>query len=234
MPTRIASLPAVAGLERVASEEPAFLGTFGDIVQNLGWDQARADALASLISHESGFKPDALNAFTKNHVGLIQFGPEIRSEWKISKEAMLDMSATEQLEYVEKFFRRAAQIGKTPVETLPARDLAVAGFMPALLGKDDSYVAASADGSQGFYKDSYKNRKVYEQNPMDTNEDGLLTLGEIRAHVNGMLEGAEGKTRVPVPASSGLPAGGKTSEKSGWVLGAAAIAGLALLFGRRR
>src|SRR5690606_2557809 len=204
---RIASLPLVAGLERVANVEPGFLATFADVVERLGWSQDHADMLASLISHESGFRPDALDPMTKKHVGLMQFGPEFRSKLGLSVQDVLGMSATDQLELVEAYFQ--------PIRHIAARDIAMAGLGWGI-GKPDDVIVWSEDGTSGVRDEVQP--KGYEQNPgLDVNKDGLITLGEIRDDVARPLRKAQG--RIPIVGGSTPSTSQKSSSEGLMLLG---------------
>lgn len=214
---RIGSLPLVAGLERVVRAEPGFLSAYADVVERLGWSQDHADMLASLISHESGFRPDALNPLTKKHVGLIQFGPEFRSKRGLSVEDVLAMSATDQLELVEAYFK--------PIKGIAARDIAMAGLGWGI-GKPDDVIVWSADGTMG-QRDEVQ-PKGYEQNPgLDVNKDGLITLGEIRDDVARPLRKSSGRVVIGTGPL-------ETSQKSSSPVLLLALAGLALFAVARR
>lgn len=215
---RIASLPLVAGLSRVAGEEPGFLVAFADAVERLGWSQDHADMLASLIAHESGFKASALNP--QRHAGLIQFSPGTLSKWGLTPEGVVLMSATDQLELVERYFR--------PIKGIAARDIAMAGLGWGI-GKPDDVIVWSKDGSQGE-RDGVQ-PKGYAQNPgLDVDKDGLITLGEIRDDVARPLRQAKG--RIPITGGPSPTTSQKSSSGGLMLLGL----GAALLFvlGRKK
>lgn len=116
----------------------------------------------AVMKNESGMSPSAVNR-TSNATGLIQFMPDTARGLGTSVEALKNMSATEQLKYVEKYFKPYA--GK--IKSGP--DMYMATFWPAGLGKPDSYNIGGAT--------------VARQNPIfDLNRNGQITAGEFREY----------------------------------------------------
>lgn len=215
---RIDSLPLVAGLSKLVGEEPDFPSVFAGVVERLGWSQDHADMLASLISHESGFRASALNP--QRHAGLIQFSPGTLAKWGLTPEEVVSMRAIDQIGLVERYFK--------PIKGIAPRDIAMAGLGWGI-GKPDDVIVWSKDGTLGE-RDSVQ-PKGYAQNPgLDVDKDGLITLGEIRDDVARPLRRAQG--RIPITGGSSP----STSQKSS--SGGLALLGLgaALLFmlGRKK
>lgn len=116
----------------------------------------------AVMKNESGMSPSAVNRIS-NATGLIQFMPDTARGLGTSVEALKNMSATEQLKYVEKYFKPYA--GK--IKSGP--DMYMATFWPAGLGKPDSYNIGGAT--------------VARQNPIfDLNRNGQITAGEFREY----------------------------------------------------
>lgn len=116
---------------------------------------------------------------TKNKVsgatGLIQFMPDTARRLGTSTQALANMSAVEQLDWVEKYFQpyagRIRNLG----------DMYMAVLWPAGVGKADSWVLWSSPSIQ------------YTQNAgLDRNHDGTITRGEAVSRVNDMYK--EGET----------------------------------------
>jgi hypothetical protein len=120
--------------------------------------------LMSCIAFESGrsFSPSITNAAGSGATGLIQFMPSTAQALGTSTEALARMSAVEQLEWVEKYFRPSAGRLKT------LEDVYMAILWPAAVGKPDSYVL--------FVKADKRHPKRYIQNAgLDWNKDGKIT-----------------------------------------------------------
>jgi hypothetical protein len=211
----IASLPAVAGIQRVG---PDFLRAFARMIDRLGWTQEHADMLASLMSHESGFRPEVINGIKA--VGLIQLHPMHYKKWGYTAEQVAAMTATDQLELVERYL--------TPARHVEARDIPLVGLGWGV-GQDDGVIVWSKDGTMGMRDDVQP--MGYAQNPgLDLDKDGLVTLGEVRRSVAGPLRAAEGKPRVPIPAED-VP--GDDGASGGGGLFALGVFGLFAAFASR-
>lgn len=170
----IASLPDVPGLAKMP---PEFLVGMARLVANLGWTQEHADVIAALMSHESGFRADAVNQYG-GATGLIQFMPATAKSVGTTVEALRGMTALEQLPFVEAYFR--------PVKKLAPRDIPMMGLGKGV-GQGDDVVAFEAG------------QKGYDWNKaLDLNKDGKLTLGEVRRDV---LKVLDGRGRIPVPGA---------------------------------
>lgn len=191
------TLPDVQGLRR---HPPAVWRELLAIAARRGLD---VDHLAAVIAQESGWNPQAENPYS-HAVGLIQWMPQFAPVFGTTTDALKRMSALEQLAYVEKYFARFRQ--------LAPRDIAIAVFLPARIGRPDSEIAFEA-GSVG-----------YRQNAgLDTDHDGRITLGEVRDATDRKLAGV-GRFDVDVDTSS------RSSSGWGWVV---ALAGVGLLARRR-
>ncbi len=141
------------------------------------------DAVARVIGHESGGKPDVVNKLTSKHAGLIQFSKET---WAgLAKEAgtpditwddMRKMSAEEQLPYVMQYFER---IGLGPDND--AGDYAMAAFMPAFWQAPDDKVLGRKGSRESI--GGLNMGKVWSQNPGLRNGD-TITVGDVRRSVS--------------------------------------------------
>ncbi|MGV3621824.1 MAG: peptidoglycan-binding protein [Archangium sp.] len=137
----------------------AFVDQVNAMAGRLG---VRPEWIFAVMKNESGMDPAAVNR-TSNATGLIQFMPETARGLGTSVEALRNMSATEQLRYVERYFQPyAGKIRSGP-------DMYMATFWPAGLGKPDSYNIGGAT--------------VARQNPIfDLNRNGQITAGEFREY----------------------------------------------------
>jgi len=102
--------------------------------------------------------------------GLIGFLEVTANHFGTTRAKLKQMSFVEQMEYVFKvfdFWKRTFNI-----EYKDGIDLYTCAFYPAALGKPDSYLIGSADGTTHI---------MAKNNPLfDLNKDNLVTLGEFR------------------------------------------------------
>jgi hypothetical protein len=153
----------------------AFRQAFGAMVDVHGWD---GDAIAAVISNESGFNPAAMNPLPgQSAVGLLQF---IRSTlaalgWLGTREQFAALSDVQQLPFVERYYLNAVDPGAhRPVDYY----LATWGAPPGL--PDDHVLAAAGS-------------VVYELNKsLDTNRDGVITVADLGAVVDAKIRRAGG------------------------------------------
>lgn len=149
-----------------------FLDRVKQIANKIGCDYKD---LLGVMHSESGLNSKATNS-KGGATGLIQFMPSTARELGTTTDALRNMSAVQQLDYVEKFLvmvkNRSALKGKAK---LSAGDLYTLVFMP---GKAGGEVIASA-GSSAYFANK----------GLDTNGDGQITKSElgnrvISHHVN--------------------------------------------------
>jgi hypothetical protein len=128
--------------------------------------------LMSAMAFESGetFSPSITNAAGSGAVGLIQFMPKTATALGTSIVKLKAMTAEEQLDYVQKYFRPY----KGKCKTL--EDVYMAILWPAAVGKPNDYV---------LFKEG---TKAYTQNKgIDSDKDGKGTKGEAAAKVRAKL-----------------------------------------------
>lgn len=163
-----------------------------------------ADHVAALIAHESGWRPDAVNA-ASGASGLIQFMPSTARALGTTVGAIRTMSALAQLELVRRYF--------APVSPLAPRDVALAAFLPSAIGRPDDAPLF------------HRGEAGYDQNAaLDADGDGTITAGEVRARIDGVLRRAASKARLPV---SGDPP--SSSAGGGLFLAGLVLLGVGLL-----
>lgn len=129
-----------------------------------------ADELMSCMAFETGetFSPSIKNGAGAPYYGLIQFGKAAATDVGTTVEALVRMSAEEQLEYVYRFFK--PYTGK--LKNLG--DIYMRILYPKAVGQPDSYVIFVNDGT-----------KAYLQNKgLDANKDGKITRGECLIQIN--------------------------------------------------
>jgi hypothetical protein len=154
--------------------------------------RCHASDLYAVMWFEGRMNPATRNPMS-HAVGLIQFLPSTAADLLglpkampgrcgIAAAAFEKMTPEEQLEQVEAYLEKASN-GR-PLDTL--RDLYMAVFYPAAVGKGDGFVIARADDASAF------GRLVYAQNAgLDANHDGVLTAGEAASVVAGAAHSPE-------------------------------------------
>jgi hypothetical protein len=128
--------------------------------------------LMACMAWESGrsFRPDVKNMAGSGATGLIQFMPAVAAELGTSTEALAQMTAETQLDWVERYF--APYRGK--LHDLASVYMAI--LWPAGISKPDNYVL--------FDKDDHDHPARYRQNAgLDINKDGHVTKAEAAARV---------------------------------------------------
>ena len=171
-------LPDVPGLRAALAREPGLGRAFLAMADRLGWTEAHRDYGAAIVSFESEWKPDAVNPYS-GASGLIQWMPSTAKAFGTTVEAIRQMSALEQIPLVEDYFERR--------KGLAPRDLYLLVFYPAAIGKSDEHVVFR------------RGEKGYEQNAgLDAEKDGTITVGNIRAVIDGRVVGSKAKPRVEV------------------------------------
>lgn len=167
------TLPGGIKNPNAALKEPNFMKTLKQVAGRLGID---ADVLLKVIKFESKLDPQAVNPMSKA-TGLIQFMPSTASGLGTTVEELFAMTATEQLTYVEKYYKNAkVQPGAT------VGDLYILTFMPAAANKPDNFVLGNANGGRVLNLDA---GKVYAQNKIfDQNQDGVFTKADVINTIN--------------------------------------------------
>ena len=186
------SLIGQPGLERTSQ---AFRRALVAAAQEIGTEP---DYLATVIAFESaGTFDSAIRNPLSGCVGLIQFcGPAAIAAASLAGHSMsredaqswlAAMTPEEQLRHVVGYFLAASK-GKRDL-TLEQTYLLV--FAPGYAFKDPGAVAYSAGTA------------AYTQNkPMDIDQDGRITVGDIARKIRGKYDAATSRPRVPVEGGS--------------------------------
>ena len=164
--TPVAASPLAWG----ASVSPAFRDKVRLISSRLGCDP---NDLMACMAWESGrsFSPSKKNMAGSGATGLIQFMPTTAVGLGITVQALAAMSAEQQLDWVEKYFKPF----KGKLGTLA--DLYMAILWPKAVGQPLEYVLW----------DKAKMPTTFRQNAgLDTNKDGLVTKAECSAKLYAM------------------------------------------------
>ena len=145
----------------------AFFNKVFEISQRLHCD---ANALMGVMNSESGVDPSRGNAAGGSAVGLIQFMPRSAQAIGTTSSALKQMSAIEQLDYVEKMINYSKKIGGiSSDQNLDSATLYTLVFLPA-------YAKREVLASSGH--------KYYEHNKgLDLNKDGVISKADMAARV---------------------------------------------------
>jgi len=139
--------------------EPDFKRRFLEVSNALN---VNPDYLAYVIYKESGFKPKAKNPLG-TATGLIQFLESTAQSLGTSTSALYNMSATDQLYYVEKYIKQY-----NPRNNVG--DIYASVFYPLLLRKPDSFIITG---------DSVMKNPIF-----DVNKDSVITKKEFYTYVH--------------------------------------------------
>lgn len=190
-------LAAVRGLEKTS---PEFRLELCRMAERL---KLSASAVAAVMSFETGqtFDPAKRNPLS-SATGIIQFMEATARKLGTTTAELAQMTAVEQLRYVEAYYRPMAPRIRTTA------DHYMAVFAPSGIGQGDGFALYRAPSA------AYTANK-----PLDRSGDGTITVGEAAAPVLGILAAA--KTRPPYVIEEPGPGPSSTT--------AAAAAGSGLL-----
>lgn len=150
-----------------ARVSPVFRSRLFQMVRAFGWREDQASDLMACIAFETGgtFSPSVRNAAGSGAVGLIQFMPSTAEYLGTTSEALSQMTAEDQLDYVRKHFQPYAKKIKN------LADMYMAILMPKYVGASDMTVLFSG----GI---------AYRQNSgLDADKDGKITKLEASVKV---------------------------------------------------
>jgi hypothetical protein len=160
--------PGAATADLTTIQDPDFNTKLQKVATALG---VNANDILTVMKRESRVDPKAINP-KSGASGLIQFMPKTAKSLGTSVEAIRQMSAVEQLDYVYLYYK---SVGVRP--GMNAEDLYLATFMPAALGKPDNTVLGQK-GAEGF------SGQVYAQNAgIDKRGTGAITVADIKNFV---------------------------------------------------
>lgn len=167
---------SLRGIENITQP---FIDKLESLSSRNGWDPF---GLAASIGFESRFLTVAKNPLS-TATGLIQFTKGTAQDLGTTVEALKGMSAVDQLDYVEKFFKKY-------MPTIPTRyedyELAVLGRGSLVGASDDTIVYDGRDPKQ---QASYAgNAGVF-----DKAGKGYFTVGDVRGKIQEYVAGMKGK-----------------------------------------
>lgn len=155
-----------------AFKEPFFMEKLKKVSANLGVTEKD---LIGIMKHESGLNPRAVNPYSKA-TGLIQFMPKTARSLGTTIDEIYKMSATEQLDLVEKYYKANGVKAGDDIA-----DLYMLTFMPAARDKSDNFVLGNKKGGTVF---GLSAAAVYKQNKgFDANGDGIFTVGDVKDRI---------------------------------------------------
>lgn len=161
---------------------PTFRAKVLEICRDFGWGDQHASWLMSCMAFESAetFNPHIKNAAGSGATGLIQFMPATARGLGTTTDILASMSAVQQLDYVQKYFKPYYK----RIHSLS--DMYLAILMPKYVGQPESTPIFSG----GI---------AYRQNSgLDTNKDGTVTKAEAAGKVALKLQkGATLSTEEP-------------------------------------
>ena len=164
----------------------AFLRGVEEMAGRLG---TRPEYILAVMSFETGgsFSPGERNGAGSGATGLIQFMPDTALELGTSTEVLARMSATGQLEYVERYFARRSD--PADLNTLEGVYTTVLYGSP----RPDPGATLFAQGGAAYRMNA----------PLDLNGDGRITAGEATGFVRAKIDGD-----APAPAADTPPRSG--------------------------
>lgn len=188
----ICTLLAVSGLEKTSTE---FRAELCRVAQRLG---TSPDYLSAVMSVESKFNPAIKNPLS-GATGLIQFMPSTAKRLGTTTSDLARMTATEQLAYVEKYFKQFA--GHLSTE----EDVYMVVFCPAGLGKGSDNILAVKDGDAASPCGA-KSSVIYSENSgLDSNQDGTITNHDVGNVVRSVLAKAAAAPPIAVDVDMSVP-----------------------------
>jgi len=167
------ALSAAAGAKIAwgAHVDAAFKDKVIGISAGLGVDPSDLMAVMAFESART-FSPSVKNEIS-GAVGLIQFMPKTAKSLGTSSSALAAMTAVQQLDFVEKYFKSFS------AKLNGIYDLYACVLWPRAIGKEKSYVLFSTT----------QNKKAYKANKgLDANDDGAVTKAEAASKVISHLE----------------------------------------------
>lgn len=156
--------------------DACFRAKLFEVCLDLGWSKVeQASNLMACMAFESGesFSPSVKNAAGSGATGLIQFMPATARSLGTTTAALAALSATDQLEWVKKYFWPY----RNKVQTI--QDMYMAILWPAAVGRPNSYVLFNKTAKP----------TAYRQNAgLDFNKDGNITKEEASDKVVAKLK----------------------------------------------
>lgn len=153
-----------------AKVSPAFSARVRLMAQQLKMPEGGASMLMACMAFETGetFSPTIKNGAGAPYYGLIQFGKAAATDCGTTVEALVRMTAEQQLEYVYLYFKPLA--GKL----MTVSDLYMKILWPAAVGKPENFVLWTKEGRPTTY---------LQNKGLDADKDGAITKAEAAGKV---------------------------------------------------
>ena len=187
--------PTIAKVPGITRTSPAFRAGLYELARRHGWN---VDAIAAVISSESGFDAAARNSQPgQTATGLLQWiDSTSRRIFNMPSSAIASLSAEQQLPLVEKWFKAA--LGGDGLFRPVDYYLVGWGARPGL---SDDYVLAT------------KGQRTYELNKaLDVDSNDRITVSDLRRRVESVLASAGGERVGATPFPGSPPVGASRSS----------------------
>lgn len=178
--TNVLNKPDVKELDSSAKDDPDFNSKLKKVAAALGIEES---TLRAIIKHESNFNPAAEDPAHVS-VGLIGFTERTARGMGTSKEELKKMTATQQLDYVYKFYQK---VGVKP--GMDRGTIYMLTFMPAFVNAPDDTVLGKQGGGNLITPSGLDTKlsmhKVWLQNPVFGKSKGKdhFTVGDVKKSV---------------------------------------------------
>lgn len=161
-----------------ALQEPGFIEKLQKVASSLG---VSANALAGIIKHESHFKHHTPNPHS-GAVGLIQFTPKTAKQLGTTTQQLAKMTATQQLDYVEKFYK---SVGVKP--GMDIGDLYMLTFIPTYAGVKNPNVVLGKKGGGILPGTDLSMNRIWAQNPIFSDGKSFFTIKDVKDRLEKFL-----------------------------------------------
>lgn len=159
----------------ITTKDPSFNKKVDEVAKELGIDP---NTLMRIMKHESGLRPSIVNK-KSGATGLIQFIPSTAKQLGTTTGALASMSATEQMDYVLKYYQ---MVGVKPGMTVG--DIYMLTFIPAYKNAPGSAVLGELGGGK-LPGTSLSKDLIYRQNSLfDHSKKKSFTVADVKNHIN--------------------------------------------------
>ena len=177
-PTTAAPSTPTGKVGNNALQEPGFIEKLQKVAGSLG---VSANALAGIIKHESHFKHHTPNPHS-GAVGLIQFTPKTAKQLGTTTQQLAKMTATQQLDYVEKFYK---SVGVKP--GMDIGDLYMLTFIPTYAGVKNPNVVLGKKGGGILPGTDLSMNRIWAQNPIFSDGKSFFTIKDVKDRLEKFL-----------------------------------------------
>jgi len=165
-------------LSNNALQEPGFAEKLQKVASSLG---VLPNVLAGIIKHESHFKHHTPNPHS-GAVGLIQFTPKTAKQLGTTTQKLATMTATQQLDYVEKFYK---SVGVKP--GMDIGDLYMLTFIPTYAGVKNPNIVLGKKGGGILPGTDLSMNRIWAQNPIFSDGKSYFTIKDVKDRLEKFL-----------------------------------------------